>query len=79
MHFTSHQKGLVRSELEKHTGQVMGLLESVLSTQSDEEVIMQAVKCVASWATIGVLLAQTHSLTTLLVAHVFNYHKVHSG
>jgi len=79
MNFTAHQKGLRRHDIEMNTGPVAAMLESVISTQSDEELVSQAVKCVVSWASEGVLIAVPGNLIDLLVGCVFKYHTVNSG
>lgn len=79
MHLSQTQKNLMRHHIYENTGSILELLQKILSSHTDHEIILQAVKCVSSWLAVGIPLSQCQNMANILVGLVFNTHKHHSG
>lgn len=79
MDFPSHRRSVLQAELEQKIPQILRIIESILPTQTDGEVMLQATKCIISWAVVGILVIHSENLIDQLVAIVFNFHKINAG
>uniref|UniRef100_A0A1B6C273 Importin-13 n=1 Tax=Clastoptera arizonana TaxID=38151 RepID=A0A1B6C273_9HEMI len=68
MNFSTTQKASLRRELESNISQVICLVESIITeSNTDAQLKLQAVKCISTWAELGLYNTQVEKLVQQLV------------